>query len=119
MIVSNEFADAFDAIGAAARVAEAPEHFGDAIPGNAELLEPVQIRMDEPDAGSDFKVAFDVIFDPYRVVHLGIREVDQDDRYVIVSTEDWSSDPPRPLLYRCGIHGDTPYVDPIHEPHEV
>lgn len=109
MIVPEDFEAAFDAIGAVSNVIEDRE------------ASPVVVETHavEHDAESAATPHFDIAFDPFRVVAFRIREVDPEDRYVILATEDFASDPPTPIVYRCGVHNGRPYADPVTEPHAI
>lgn len=107
MINQAQLNDAFQAIGARAKLSPAGMDF--------------RVRPDQPgarvdlrhDASGDY---FDVSVNYTRVVDLRIAEVDEDARQLVLVADDWgrTSDAP-PLIFRCGIAQDGWFVADLSE----
>ena len=107
MIGTHELLNAFDAIGARARITHVGLDFRvqRGVPG-------LEVAVQQDKEGP----YFDVRVNALRVVDLQVVEIDGEDRYLVLAADDWGDDMDAPpLVFRCGVEFDGLYVDPVTE----
>ena len=132
MVINDDFYDAFAAIGTSATVLEDEQVAASTAAvrdaGGATALSVTHAATAPLDgaglmaAGSQSAdldpepATFELRYDPFRVTRIEVREVDHEERYVVVSAEDFATEPPQSLVFRCGVYGNRPYADRVVDP---
>ena len=132
MVINDDFHDAFAAIGTSATVREDVRATGStaavrdtagttALRVTHTATAPVDgVGLSAGGTGGinpePEPTTFELYYDPFRVTRIEVREVDHEERYVVVAAEDFATDPPQTLVFRCGVFGNRPYADRVVDP---